>query len=616
MLVVMRLALFFALIVSAFSQTGGLSILNGVINFGNAVHTVPMIVAANVPALPAAGCTVGELAIVTSATLGQQIYQNSGSGACVWTQQLNTGSSNGGGITVYSAPSVSLAGTQYIPIGGGGLPSGTEASVDTPSPSAATVTNFEAQLSAAPGAGNSVAFTWRKNAVSQSLTCTISGAVATSCSDTVNSFSVSQGDLLTIQLVTTGVIAGTPNLITAVQFGTVGSNGTVNTGTAGQVAYYATTGTAVSGENLFATNAQSGTYQVLASDFIGCKTIPVASGTFTITLVPSGTQPPTGQCIDVINYGSGVVTIARSGQNINGGTTSLTLPAASATAPVGAHIVSNGTDYFAELSVGASGSTVTNIKCNRCSVNATPLTNLFTNDTVTGTTVNKLAKLTGAPSKAIITTAGDTSGAIGIVDSGAGTSGSAEIAFQGTAQCVFDGATTAGHYVTISTSVNGDCTDGGATYPTGTQVIGRVLSTNGGGGTYDVGVFGPEFQKPTATAQQHSISFVLDGGGAAITTGDKQIYPTAAFACTINRIDISADQSGSITVDVWKAAGAIPTSGNKISASAPLTLSSAQLAQNGSLTGWTTSVSSGDVFGFSVATVSTVTRVIGQIWCQ
>lgn len=123
-------------------------------------------------------------------------------------------------------------------------------------------------------------------------------------------------------------------------------------------------------------------------------------------------------------------------------------------------------------------------------------------------------------------------------------------------------------------------------------------------------------QVGTITGQQHSLSFTIDGGGSAIATGDARSYPTAAYACTINRIDISADQSGSITVDVWKAAGAIPTSGNKISASAPLTLSSAQLAQNGSLTGWTKTVSSGDVFGFNVATVSTVQRVTGQIWCQ
>src|SRR5204863_3711342 len=108
-----------------------------------------------------------------------------------------------------------------------------------------------------------------------------------------------------------------------------------------------------------------------------------------------------------------------------------------------------------------------------------------TNDTTTGTTANKLAKLTGAPSKAIITATTDTGGVVGIVVGGAGTSGSAQIARIGTASCVFDGATTAGHYVQISSTTAGDCHDAGATFPTsGGQVLGQVLSTNGGGGTY------------------------------------------------------------------------------------------------------------------------------------
>lgn len=97
---------------------------------------------------------------------------------------------------------------------------------------------------------------------------------------------------------------------------------------------------------LFNTNAQTGTYQALAADFSQCKTVQVASGTFNLTLVASGTQPPDGQCMDVINYGSGVVTIVRSGQNINGGTASYVMQSGSATNPEWAHVVSNGTNYF------------------------------------------------------------------------------------------------------------------------------------------------------------------------------------------------------------------------------------------------------------------------------
>ncbi len=106
---------------------------------------------------------------------------------------------------------------------------------------------------------------------------------------------------------------------------------------------------------LSSVNLQSSTYQVLASDFSNYKTLAVSSGTFTITLVASGTQPANGQYLDVVNYGPGVVTIARSGQNINAGTSSLTLPAASATAPTSARVVSDGTNYIASIA-GPSGS--------------------------------------------------------------------------------------------------------------------------------------------------------------------------------------------------------------------------------------------------------------------
>jgi hypothetical protein len=105
----------------------------------------------------------------------------------------------------------------------------------------------------------------------------------------------------------------------------------------------------------FATNAKTATYQVLASDFDQCKTIPVASGTFTITLVASGSQPTTGECIEILNYGTGILTLARSGQNINGAAANLTGVAGSATSPTGWHVTSDGTNYIA-YTLGATTS--------------------------------------------------------------------------------------------------------------------------------------------------------------------------------------------------------------------------------------------------------------------
>lgn len=138
---------------------------------------------------------------------------------------------------------------------------------------------------------------------------------------------------------------------------------------------------------LFVTNAQTATYQVLAADFAGCKTIPVASGTFTITLVASGTQPASGQCIDIINYGTGVVTVARSGQNLNGGVASLTLAAGSATAPTGGHVVSDGTNYEMALWGGAGGGGVTSFSGDGV---------IITNSASTGAVTTTIAGTSGA----------------------------------------------------------------------------------------------------------------------------------------------------------------------------------------------------------------------------
>ena len=131
----------------------------------------------------------------------------------------------------------------------------------------------------------------------------------------------------------------------------------------------------------------------------------------------------------------------------------------------------------------------------------------YANEAGTGTTLHKLAKLTGAPSTAIIVATTDTSGIVGIVVAGAGNTGSADIAFAGKALCAFDSATTAGHYVVNDTSTAGDCMDAGATFPTTGQVIGVIGSTNGGAGTYEVDL---TLKQPQAGGT---------GGGGSTTQG-------------------------------------------------------------------------------------------------
>lgn len=107
-----------------------------------------------------------------------------------------------------------------------------------------------------------------------------------------------------------------------------------------------------------------------------------------------------------------------------------------------------------------------------------------------------------------------------------------------------------------------------------------------------------------------TITFIIDGGGVAITTGTKG-YLEIPFACTINRATALSDVSGSIVVDIWKDtyANYPPVDADSITASAPVTISSATKSQDATLTGWTTAVAAGDILGFNVDSITSCSRV-------
>jgi len=107
-----------------------------------------------------------------------------------------------------------------------------------------------------------------------------------------------------------------------------------------------------------------------------------------------------------------------------------------------------------------------------------------------------------------------------------------------------------------------------------------------------------------------TITFIIDGGGSAITTGVKG-FLEIPFACTIQSWTILADQSGSIVVDVWKDtyANYPPTVADTIAGTEKPTLSSATKNRDTSLTSWTTAITAGDILGFNVDSAATVTKV-------
>ena len=146
---------------------------------------------------------------------------------------------NANGQVNYSASTQTVSATTYLPFGGGGSASTTEANVQTPVAQKTTFSNFYVQLSAAPGTGNTLTFTVRDGGVSEPITCTISGSSSTTCNDVTHTFNPSQGDLVDILVTPTGTVSITPVVQFAVQLG----GGAAQVAAASLSSYPLTTGT-------------------------------------------------------------------------------------------------------------------------------------------------------------------------------------------------------------------------------------------------------------------------------------------------------------------------------------------------------------------------------------
>lgn len=109
--------------------------------------------------------------------------------------------------------------------------------------------------------------------------------------------------------------------------------------------------------------------------------------------------------------------------------------------------------------------------------------------------------------------------------------------------------------------------------------------------------------------QDIALTFVIDGGGAAITTGVKGDLEIP-FACTIVGWTLLADQTGSAVVEVSKSTYANWPTVSVITTSAKPTLSSARKNTFSTLTGWTTAIAAGDVLQIGVNSAATVQRVV------
>lgn len=113
-----------------------------------------------------------------------------------------------------------------------------------------------------------------------------------------------------------------------------------------------------------------------------------------------------------------------------------------------------------------------------------------------------------------------------------------------------------------------------------------------------------------ASVKKTTFGITIDGGGGVIETGYKG-FIRIPYGCTITKVTLLADQSGSIVIDIWKDtyANYPPTDADSITASAPPTLSSATKSEDSTLTGWTKTITAGDVIGFNVDSCTTITKV-------
>lgn len=118
-----------------------------------------------------------------------------------------------------------------------------------------------------------------------------------------------------------------------------------------------------------------------------------------------------------------------------------------------------------------------------------------------------------------------------------------------------------------------------------------------------------------ANSKAVSIAFVIDGGGTAITTGLKG-FVEVPFQCSLERYTLLPDQSGSISIDIWKctyaqfdAGSTHPVVSDSITGVNPAVINSGSKAQDTALSGWTVSIAAGDILAFYVNSVTSIQRV-------
>lgn len=158
---------------------------------------------------------------------------------------------------------------------------------------------------------------------------------------------------------------------------------------------------------------------------------------------------------------------------------------------------------------------------------------------------------------------------------------------------------------------------GGTVTTTGSPANGNLTKFTGATSisnadlTGDVTTSGGVATTLKTAAKTRQITYVANGGGSALTASATfDAYVQVEYDCTITANTVLADASGSVAIAITKSNFAgFPGSLTSIVASAPPTLSSAQSSTDSTLTGWTTSITAGDVLKFSISSATTVKTI-------
>lgn len=168
----------------------------------------------------------------------------------------------------------------------------------------------------------------------------------------------------------------------------------------------------------------------------------------------------------------------------------------------------------------------------------TAYSNTSLTNSASGTTQFGLVKLVtvGAASEAQGTATTDTNGVIGICLSGCGVSGTPSIVQAGSnISCQFDGPTTAGDYIQNSTTIATDCHDTGASVPSTGQVVGRVISTQGGTPLAAIILFPPQ--------SSSSGGFKFEGANLTPVTVGNTVTPSNLITFSMPANEMGAGQT-------------------------------------------------------------------------